>query len=177
MRPRHLSRRAVLAGGAAALTACSASGPAGPAAPAPDSPETVLLRQVVADKERTVALYSALIAGGADSLEPFRARHQAHLAELRKYLPAGPPPVSSPAVSSPAVSSPAVSSPASPGASPGATPSQSPRPTLSRLRDVERRAAAQRPRQLAGLSPGVAQLLASIGACEAVHAVSLPKSS
>ncbi|MER6575091.1 hypothetical protein [Nonomuraea sp. NPDC001023] len=172
MRPRHLSRRAVLAGGAAALTACSASGPAGPATPAPDSPETVLLRQVVADKERTVALYSALIAGGADSLEPFRARHQAHLAELRKYLPAGPPPVSSPAVSSPAVSS-----PASPGASPGATPSQSPRPTLSRLRDVERRAAAQRPRQLAGLSPGVAQLLASIGACEAVHAVSLPKSS
>ncbi|MFF4197440.1 hypothetical protein [Nonomuraea sp. NPDC001831] len=172
MRPRHLSRRAVLAGGAAALTACSASGPAGPATPAPDSPETVLLRQVVADKERTVALYSALIAGGADSLEPFRARHQAHLAELRKYLPAGPPPVSSPAVSSPAVSA-----SASPGASPGATPSQSPRPTLSRLRDVERRAAGQRPRQLAGLSPGVAQLLASIGACEAVHAVSLPKSS
>ncbi|YCK41422.1 hypothetical protein ACNF49_47435 [Actinomadura sp. ATCC 39365] len=166
MRPRHLSRRAVLAGGAAALTACSASGPAGPAAPAPDSPETVLLRQVVADKERTVALYSALIAGGAESLEPFRARHQAHLAELRKYLPAGTPPASPP-----------VSSPASPGASPGATPSKSPKPTLSRLRDVERRAAAQRPRQLAGLSPGVAQLLASIGACEAVHAVSLPKSS
>ncbi|MGW4406013.1 hypothetical protein ACWEJ6_18425 [Nonomuraea sp. NPDC004702] len=171
MRPRHLSRRAVLAGGAAALTACSASGPAGPATPAPDSPETVLLRQVVADKERTVALYSALIAGGADSLEPFRARHQAHLAELRKYLPAGPPPAS------PSVSSPAVSAAASPGASPSATPSKSPKPTLSRLRDVERRAAAQRPRQLAGLSPGVAQLLASIGACEAVHAVSLPKSS
>ncbi|MER6514474.1 hypothetical protein ABT158_47200 [Nonomuraea sp. NPDC001636] len=171
MRPRHLSRRAVLAGGAAALTACSASGPAGPATPAPDSPETVLLRQVVADKERTVALYTALIAGGADSLEPFRARHQAHLAELRKYLPAGPPPASPP------VSSPAVSAPASPGASPGATPSKSPKPTLSRLRDAERRAAAQRPRQLAGLSPGVAQLLASIGACEAVHAVSLPKSS
>ncbi|MEU1389076.1 MULTISPECIES: hypothetical protein [unclassified Nonomuraea] len=171
MRPRHLSRRAVLAGGAAALTACSASGPAGPAAPAPDSPETVLLRQVVADKERTVALYSALIAGGAESLEPFRARHQAHLAELRKYLPAGTPPASPPA------SSPPVSSPASPGASPGATPSKSPKPTLSRLRDVERRAAAQRPRQLSGLSPGVAQLLASIGACEAVHAVSLPKSS
>ncbi|MEU8324895.1 hypothetical protein AB0C33_41595 [Nonomuraea sp. NPDC048881] len=171
MRPRHLSRRAVLAGGAAALTACSASGPAGPATPAPDSPETVLLRQVVADKERTVALYSALIAGGADSLEPFRARHQAHLAELRKYLPAGPPPASPP------VSSPAVSAPASPGAAPSATPSKSPKPTLSRLRDVERRAAAQRPRQLAGLSPGVAQLLASIGACEAVHAVSLPKSS
>ncbi|MFI7109167.1 hypothetical protein ACIBK9_22855 [Nonomuraea sp. NPDC050227] len=171
MRPRHLSRRAVLAGGAAALTACSASGPAGPATPAPDSPETVLLRQVVADKERTVALYSALIAGGADSLEPFRARHQAHLAELRKYLPAGPPPASPP------VSSPAGSAPASPGAAPSATPSKSPKPTLSRLRDVERRAAAQRPRQLAGLSPGVAQLLASIGACEAVHAVSLPKSS
>ncbi|MGW2158684.1 hypothetical protein [Nonomuraea sp. NPDC001699] len=165
MRPRHLSRRAVLAGGAAALTACSASGPAKPATPEPDSPETVLLRQVIADKERTVALYSALIAGGAESLEPFRARHQAHLAELRKYLPAGTPPAATP------------TAPVSPGASPAATPSKSPKPSLARLRDVERRAAAQRPRQLAGLSPGVAQLIASIGACEAVHAVSLPKSS
>ncbi|NUT11325.1 MAG: hypothetical protein HOQ38_12700 [Nonomuraea sp.] len=159
MRPRHLSRRAVLAGGAAALTACSASGPSGPATPAPDSPQTVLLRQVVADKERTIAAYSAMIAGGAGVLEPFRAHHQAHVAELRKYLPA---PVSP--------------SPSSSGTSPAPTPSGSPKPSLSRLRDMERKAAAARPRQLAGLSPGVAQLIASIGACEAVHAVSLPKS-
>ncbi|RSM96532.1 hypothetical protein DMB42_47510 [Nonomuraea sp. WAC 01424] len=153
----------MLAGAAAALTACSASGPAKPPVPVPDSPETVLLRQVIADKERTVALYSALIADGADVLEPFRARHQAHLAELRKYLPAGAPPTT------PAGS-------ATPSGSPSATPSKSPKPSLSRLRDLESRAAARRPRQLAVLSPGVAQLVASIGACEAVHAVSLPKS-
>lgn len=171
MRPRHLSRRAVLAGGAAALTACSASGPAQRETPAPDSPQTVLLRQVVADKERTIALYSDAIGAGADALEPFRARHQAHLAELRKYLPADAAPPATPTGASPGTSP-----GTSPGATPGATPSRSPKPSLSRLRDVERKAAATRPRQLAGLSPGLSQLIASIGACEAVHAVSLPKS-
>ncbi|NUP00562.1 MAG: hypothetical protein HOW59_21810 [Nonomuraea sp.] len=159
MRPLHLSRRAVLVGGAAALTACSASGPAERATPEPDSPQTVLLRQVVADKERTVGLYSAAIAAGADALEPFLAHHQAHLAELRKYLPAGAPPSATPSAATPA-----------------ASPSKPPKPSLTRLRDAERKAAAARPRQLAGLSPGLAQLIASIGACEAVHAVSLPKS-
>ncbi|GAA2210112.1 hypothetical protein GCM10009850_055710 [Nonomuraea monospora] len=159
MRARQLSRRVLLAGGAlltggaAGLTGCSDSGPARPAAsPPPDSPETVLLKGLIAEKERTIALYSSLISDGAEKLGPFRDRHQAHLDELRKYVPAA-------------------SASASP--SPTASPVKA---SLSRLRELERKAAAARPRQLGGVSPGVAQLIASIGACEAAHAVALPKS-
>ncbi|MEQ4718224.1 hypothetical protein [Nonomuraea sp. B19D2] len=119
---------------------------------ASDSPETTLLKGLIAEKERTIELYSSLISGGAQKLVPFRDRHQAHLNELRKYVTVA---------SSPSVA-----------ASTAATA----KPSLSRLRDLERRAAALRVRQLAGVSPGVAQLIASIGACEAAHAVALPRS-
>ncbi|MER5998436.1 hypothetical protein ABT120_07680 [Nonomuraea angiospora] len=152
MRPRHLSRRALLAGGAAALTACSATGPPQPSVRASDSPETTLLKDLIAEKERTIALYSALISGGAQKLVPFRDRHQAHVNELRKYVTvASAPPVTS-------------------------TPTSAPKPSLSRLRDLERKAAALRIRQLDRVSPGVAQLIASIGACEAAHVLALPRS-
>ncbi|MEU6781047.1 hypothetical protein ABZ912_17750 [Nonomuraea angiospora] len=154
MRPRHLSRRALLAGGAAALTACSAGGPPQPSVRASDSPETTLLKGLIAEKERTIALYSSLISGGAQKLVPFRDRHQAHVNELRKYVTvASAPPVSA-----------------------AATPTPAPKPSLSRLRDLERKAAALRIRQLDRVSPGVAQLIASIGACEAAHALALPRS-
>ncbi|MBF8187742.1 hypothetical protein ITP53_18785 [Nonomuraea sp. K274] len=151
MRARHLSRRAILAGGAAALTACGASGPPQPPAPTPDSAETVLLKALVAEKQRTIALYSSLISGGADELAPFRDRHQAHLNELRKHVTV-------------------------PSATGSPTASPPPKTSLPRLRDLERKAAALRARQLAGVSPGLAQLIASIGACEAAHAAALPKS-
>ncbi|MCF6470076.1 hypothetical protein FAF44_16975 [Nonomuraea sp. MG754425] len=157
MRARQLSRRALLAGGAAALTACSTSGPPRPAVPAPDSPETVLLKALIAEKERTIALYSSAVAKGSEKLAPFRDRHQAHLTELRKYVPKA-----------------ATTAPTS--GTPAPSPSASGKPSLSRLRELERKAAAQRPRQLDGVSPGVAQLIASIGACEAAHAVALPRS-
>ncbi|MEV4554933.1 hypothetical protein [Nonomuraea wenchangensis] len=165
MRPRHLSRRGLLAGGAAALAACSASGPAQPSAPAPDSPETVLVKQLIAEKERTIALYSALIADGGERLVPFRDRHQAHVNELRKHVTGSGTPATG-ATGSPAPSG-------SPVPSGSAEPDK---PSLSRLRELERKAAALRPKQLAGLSPGMAQLIASIGACEAAHVVALPKS-
>lgn len=166
MRPRHLSRRALLAGGAAALTACSASKPPAPTTPAADSPETRLLRELIADKERTIALYTSLIADGGDKLVPFRDRHLAHLDELRKHVPGG--------ASAPATPPPAQASQAS--AAPSAAPSATPKPSLSRLRKVEDDAAELRTRQLATVSPGMAQLIASIGACEAAHAVALPRS-
>ncbi|GAA3704525.1 hypothetical protein GCM10022224_082560 [Nonomuraea antimicrobica] len=161
MRPRQLSRRALLAGGAAALTACSASGPPKPSVPPPDSPDTVLVKGLIVEKERTIALYSSLISGGAEKLVPFRNRHQAHLNELRKHVP------------------PAATSAASATASASGSPSPSAsarRTTVARLRDLERKAAAQRVRQLDTASPGLAQLIASIGACEAAHVVALPRS-
>ncbi|MEU7828243.1 hypothetical protein [Nonomuraea sp. NPDC049129] len=159
MRPRSLSRRAVLAGGAAAaaLSGCDASDTPQPSPTPSEDPERVLLRQLIADKEHTIALYSALIAGGATKLTPFRDRHQAHLDELRKRLPGGPAP-----------------SPSSPAPQ---TPAPVPKTSVSRLREAERRAAALRVRQLAGVSPQLAQLIAAIGACEAAHALALPRST
>ncbi|MBG0828784.1 hypothetical protein HS041_13505 [Planomonospora sp. ID67723] len=156
---RSLSRRALLGGGAlgvaAAVTAgCAAGEPEPPAAEPPD-PETVLLRQLVEEKERTVALYASATSS---RLVPFRQRHEAHLAELRRRLP--PEPSATP------------SAPASPGA---ASPSPEPKVSLRTLRDLERKAAALRSRQLTGASPALAQLIASIGACEAAHALALSR--
>ncbi|MBB5778334.1 hypothetical protein [Nonomuraea jabiensis] len=160
MRPRHLSRRVLLVGGAAALTACSTAGPPQPSVQASDSPETTLLKGLIAEKERTIALYSSLISGGAQKLAPFRDRHQAHVNELRKYVTVASAP-------------PATTTSTATGT---ATPAPTPKASLSRLRDLERKAAALRIRQLDGVSPGVAQLIASIGACEAAHALALPRS-
>ncbi|HEX4811779.1 MAG TPA: hypothetical protein VFV66_03380 [Nonomuraea sp.] len=138
-----------------------------------------MLTSVIAEKERTIALYSSLIADGGEKLTPFRDRHQAHVNELRKHVRTTGTPPPSPDATSP---SPGTSPPSSPGTT-AASPSpsdaaQSPKASLSRLRDLERKAAALRTRQLgaAGVSPGVAQLIASIGACEAAHAVALPRS-
>ncbi|WP_157253524.1 hypothetical protein [Nonomuraea typhae] len=154
---RPPSRRAVLAGGAslAALAGCSTPGATERPAPKPEDPEHVLMRELIADKERTIGLYTTLIASGGKKLAPFRDRHRAHLDELRRRFPA------------------AGTLPASPSTAP---PSPPPKVSLTRLRDVERKAAALRPRQLADASPALAQLIASIGACEALHALSLPRS-
>ncbi|MBN6053199.1 hypothetical protein JYK22_14765, partial [Nonomuraea sp. RK-328] len=166
-----LSRRAVLAGGAAAvaLTGCSGDQDGtGPAQPPPEPPELVLARELIADKERVIGLYAVLIGKGSDELAPFRDRHQAHLTELRRRFPAA--------------ASPAPGTTPSPGApSPGASSSGAPtagaaKVTLSSLREAERKAAAQRVRRLSGIAPSMAQLVASIGACEAAHALALPRS-
>ncbi|SDL89060.1 hypothetical protein [Nonomuraea jiangxiensis] len=159
MRPLHLSRRALLAGGVAALTACSSSAPtSAPTPQATDTPESRLLKDLIAEKERTIALYSSLIAGGAEKLVPFRDRHQAHVNELRKHVVVTASPLPASGTPQPTAS---------------ATPK---RVSLSRLRDLEAKAAELRTRQLADVSPGVAQLIASIGACEAAHVVALPRS-
>ncbi|MEU4228244.1 hypothetical protein AB0F17_28455 [Nonomuraea sp. NPDC026600] len=159
MRPRSLSRRAVLAGGAAAaaLSGCGASDAPQPSPTPSEDPEQVLLRQLIADKEHTIALYSTLIAAGQTKLTPFRDRHQAHLGELRKRLGG--------------------SQTVTPAPQGSQTAAPAPKTSLSRLRDVERRSAALRVRQLAGVSPQLAQLIASIGACEAAHALALPRSA
>lgn len=149
MRQPHLSRRAVLAGGAmVALAGCSADIPPSPPR---DSPEQAFARALIAEKAKTVALYDTLIAKGGARLVPFRDRHQAHLAELRRRFPQVTGPTGSPTAAT--------------------TPTTSAKVTTARLRSLERKSAALRPSQLAGISPSLAQLVASIGACEAVHAL------
>ncbi|WP_329091728.1 MULTISPECIES: hypothetical protein [unclassified Streptosporangium] len=160
---RSVSRRALLRGGALGVAAATVAGCATeervpPPVAAPPDPETLLLRELIAGKERTVALYAS---AASPRLEPFRQRHEAHLAELRRRLP--PAPAS--AASTPAPSP--TPSPSGSAAQGGAS--------VRTLRNLERRAAALRTRQVAGVSPPLAQLLASIGACEAAHALALSR--
>ncbi|WP_440099494.1 hypothetical protein [Streptosporangium sp. H16] len=162
---RSVSRRALLRGGALGVAAVTVTGCATeervPPAAAPPDPETLLLRELIAGKERTVALYASAASA---RLEPFRQRHEAHLAELRRRLPPAPP--------APA----ATSATPAPTPSPSGSAAQGGSPSVRTLRDLERRAAALRTRQIEGVSPPLAQLLASIGACEAAHAVALSRS-
>ncbi len=162
---RSVSRRALLRGGALGVAAVTVTGCAAeervPPAAAPPDPETLLLRELITGKERTVALYASAASA---RLEPFRQRHEAHLAELRRRLP--------PAPSTPA----ATSATPAPTSSPSGSAAQGGGPSVRTLRDLERRAAALRARQIERVSPPLAQLLASIGACEAAHAVALSRS-
>lgn len=150
MRQPHLSRRAVLAGGAMVVALAGCSGDV-PPPPARDTPEQALARTLIAEKAKTVALYDTLIAKGGHRLVPFRDRHQAHLAELRRRFPKVSAPTGPPTATT--------------------TPTTSAKVSTARLRGLERKAAALRPNQLSGISPALAQLVASIGACEAMHAL------
>ncbi|GII60536.1 hypothetical protein Skr01_06210 [Sphaerisporangium krabiense] len=170
-----VSRRAVLRGTAAGAAAAAVAGcstgqrAATPPRPLPPDPETVLLTEVIADKERIVALYRRAAEPGSRNaavLLGFQRRHEAHLAELRRRLPRPAAP-STPAPSP--SGSPPVPSPSSSSSEPGEKVS------IGRLREAERRSAAARPRQIGGVSPALAQLLACIGACEAAHVVALAR--
>ncbi|WP_433375288.1 twin-arginine translocation signal domain-containing protein [Streptosporangium sp. CA-115845] len=161
---RSVSRRALLRGGALGVAAVAAAGCTAeervpPPAERPD-PETVLLRELIAGKERTVALYASAASA---RLAPFRQRHEAHLAELRRRLP-------------PAAASVSATPASSPTPSPSGGASAGGRTSVRALRDLEGRAAALRTRQVEGASPPLAQLIASIGACEAAHALALSRS-
>lgn len=166
MRPPRLDRRALLRGAAvlgagAAAGGCASAGPADPpAVPATPDPETRLLQRLIADKETTIALYRRAAAKHT-RLRAYQHRHEVHLAELRRHLP--------PSV---AAVSPSPTTPAVPTASPSTDVEDV---SIDRLRALEREAAAARPAQLASVSPALAQLLASIGACEAAHALALSR--
>ncbi|MBO3746575.1 hypothetical protein J5X84_10905 [Streptosporangiaceae bacterium NEAU-GS5] len=153
-----------LAASGAALSATAAcggrsGGPAATPSASPPGPAEALLAQVISGKESLLALYQQAAPGDpalAARLSPFVQRHQEHLAALRKHL-SGPP------------ASPSAAATPSAGVSGPATV------TLAMLRTAERRAAASRPAHLAAAPPVLSQLLASIGACEALHAVALGK--
>jgi hypothetical protein len=143
-----------------ALSACRE--PAVLAGPPPLSEQVrVLFTAVTAEQnliyryKRTMAVYSALVP----RLTPLLAEHQAHLARLRariieppgKTVPDGvtaKPPV--PATSAAAVAA---------------------------LRAAEQAATTAQLRRLAGASPSLAQLYASIAASEATHVWSLDRTS
>ena len=136
----------------AALTACA--GPDPLSGPPPLSVGVrVLLDAVTAEQNliwiynRTMASYSAL----APTLTALLAEHQAHLAQLRAMI------VEPPGRSVPRT---VTSKPAVPGTQGAA---------LALLRATEQSASTAQLRRLAGASPALAQLYASIAASEATH--------
>ena len=139
-----------------ALSACA--GPDPLAGPPPLSADVrALLRAVTAEQnlisvyKRTMASYSAL----APALTPLLAEHQAHLAQLRARIIEPP---------GKTVSTKVTSRPAIPG---------TPAAALAQLRTAEQAASTAQLRRLAGASPSLAQLYASIAASEATHVIAL----
>ncbi len=139
-----------------ALSACG--GPDPLAGPPPLSADVrALLRAVTAEQnlisvyKRTMASYSAL----APALTPLLAEHQAHLAQLRARIIEPP---------GKTVSTKVTSRPAIPG---------TPAAALAQLRTAEQAASTAQLRRLAGASPSLAQLYASIAASEATHVIAL----
>jgi hypothetical protein len=161
-----LRRRQLLAASAttlplfAALTACA--GPDPLKGPPPLSADVrVLFDAVTAEQNliwiynRTMASYSAL----APALTPLLAEHEAHLAQLRAMI------VEPPGRSVPRT---VTSKPAVPGTQSAA---------LAQLRAAEQSASTTQLRRLAGASPALAQLYASIAASEATHVTVLTSGS
>jgi hypothetical protein len=163
---QEATRRRVLAATAAALplvmAGCKGLGALGtPPKPAAD---VAVTRDAIAVESTLIARYGAVLAavpGLAGELRPLLAQHHDHLARLRARLiiPRGA---------------------AQPSASPSGKPSPRPAPVpgtpagaLADLRDAENAAASALLAHLAAAPPSLAQLLASISASEATHALIL----
>jgi hypothetical protein len=156
------TRRAVLAGSAAVLAAATGGcAGAGQADAPPAGPEVVLLDGVIQSESGLVALYDAVLAahsGLAGRLGPLREHHVQHLAVLKRHYVPG-----------------STTGTATPAPRPVATAPASQAGALAAIRGAERRAAAARADEVRRVSPGLSQLLASIGACEAGHAQELAR--
>ncbi|GAA4157186.1 hypothetical protein [Actinomadura keratinilytica] len=156
-----VSRRAVLGGTAGivfpALGGCGRA----PAAPPALDPELMILVGAITAEHDLIALYEAVRGAHADLAEriaPALAHHREHLAVLRRHYVPGSGRLASPAPAPSPVAQPV------PGDRSGA---------LAVLRRAESQAAAARVAEVERAGPGLAQLLASIGACEAGHAAAL----
>lgn len=156
------TRRAVLSGSAAVLATatlaagCTSIGQA--KAPAP-GPEVRLLDGAIDAEAVLIALYDAVIAahrGLAGRLKTPRDHHLQHLAVLKRHYVPG-----------------SVAGTATPAPRPTASAPATETGSLGALRAAERKAAAARADEVRRASPGLSQLLASIGACEAGHAQEL----
>lgn len=166
---RDATRRRVLAIGAAALplavAGCKGIGALG--TPPKAAPGVAVVGDAITVETRLIAHYGAVLAtvpALAGPLRPLLAQHHDHLARLRARLII--PPGSR------------AHDPASPGASPSGSPPPfavpgTPTAALRYLRDAENAAATAQLAHLAAAPPSLAQLLASISASEATHAMVL----
>jgi hypothetical protein len=160
---RAFSRRRMLTVSAtmlpvAATAACGAPDLLAP--PPGPSPSVRTLRASIAAEQSLVDAYHRVQAAYpalATMLHPFLSQHDEHLAQLKSRLII-PPHVTVTPIPSP---------------SPPAGPLASARAAVTMLGDTERAAAAAQLGRLATATPSLAQLLASIAASEATHAVAL----
>jgi hypothetical protein len=139
-----------------ALSACA--GPDPLAGPPPLSSEVRALLQAVTAEQNLIWVYKRTMAsysGLARDLGPLLAEHQAHLAQLRARV------IEPPGKTIPGT---VTRKPAVPGTEATA---------LAQLRTAEQAASTEQLRRLAGASPALAQLYASIAASEATHVTAL----
>lgn len=158
--PGAVSRRALLGRGAvlggAALLLPAAAGCAAETRPHKDVPT---LAGAIASEQNLVATYEAAKAADASlsaRLDLVLAHHREHLAVLKRHYVPGSGDRADEGGAIPA---------------PSALPLPDGGGVLDALRDAEDRAAQARTADAAKAAPGLAQLLASIGACEAGHAM------
>src|SRR5262249_28367913 len=151
-------------GGTLSLAAAGCRGLAALGTPPRAAPGVAVAGDAITVEARLIAHYGAVLAAVpalAGTLRPLLAQHHDHLARLRSRLIIAP--------------GSRASHPASPSASPpgGAPVPVSPAAALRYLRDAEDAAAAAQLAHLAAAPPSLAQLLASISASEATHALIL----
>jgi hypothetical protein len=160
---QEATRRCVLAAAAAALplvvAGCKGIGALG--TPPKPAPEVAVVQGAITVENYLITRYGAVLAavpGLAGELRPLLAQHHEHLARLRARLiiPLGGPPTPSP--------KPTPSAAPVPGTAGGA---------VAYLRDAENEASASLLAHLDTAAPSLAQLLASISASEATHALIL----
>lgn len=155
---------ALAAAGTGGLAGC-ASEPSPWAKPPKPSPEVGALHEVIDAEYTMIAKYTAVLAafpGLAATMSPLLAQHREHLAALQARLVI--PPGASPAQAASATARPRAPRPRVPSSQASAA---------GYLRTAERDQAAALVRRVADVPPSLAQLLASIGACEAAHAALL----
>lgn len=158
------TRRTVLGGSAAMLavatmatvgTAATGCTSVGRAEAPTAGPEVTLLDGVIQSEAALIALYDAVLAahqGLAGRLKTPRDHHVQHLTVLRRHYVPGTTTGTATPTPRPVASAPATET-----------------GSLSALRAAERKAAAARADEVRRASPGLAQLLAAIGACESGH--------
>jgi hypothetical protein len=131
------------------------------------SPDQLVAQRVAAAEQTLLAAYDAVTAAHPEltgRLAPFRADHAAHL----QGLVPGATPSTTPSNTAPASGPPSSIAVGPPVSSPPASTA-----ILHSLADLERAAAAARLGDVATTSGSLARLIASIGGCEAAHAVLL----
>jgi hypothetical protein len=118
-----------------------------------------LLDGAIKSEAALIALYDAVLAshqGLGARLKPLREHHAQHLAVLKRHYVPG-----------------STTGTATPAPRPAATAPATEAKALTAIRSAERKAAAARANEVRRASPGLSQLLAAIGACEAGHAQDL----